>query len=60
MKNAEDWLLSLVSCQSHLDRLMLLRAVQADALRWAANLTGVLSRVTALDKADELDPPPKK
>lgn len=60
MKSAEEWQLNLACSQSHWDRLQLIRAIQADALRWAANLTGVLSRVTALDKADELDPPPKK
>lgn len=36
------------------------RVIQADALRWAANLSGPLHRKAALEKADELDPPEKK
>lgn len=60
MKSAEDWQVSLVCSKTHWDRLVLIRAIQADALRWAANLAGPLHRQRAIEKADELDPPPKK
>lgn len=60
MKLAEDWAACCHMETKDEDFVNFIRAVQADALRWAANLTGVLSRVTALDKADELDPRPKK
>lgn len=60
MKSKEEWAACCHMETSDDNFLNFIAAVQADAIRWAANLTGVLSRITALDKADELDPPPPK
>lgn len=60
MRDAEEWIGSLGNGQSALLSVSDVRQIQADALRWAANLSGDLSVVTALEKADELDPPPSK
>ena len=60
MKEAEDWQVNLVCSQSHWDRLVLIRAIQADALRWAANLSGEEATEFILKEADKLDPPKAK
>lgn len=65
MKPADEWAAGLAMEEGWgYDRedaaRRFIQAVQADALRWAANLSGALHRKTVLDKADELDPPSKK
>ena len=63
MIEAEDWA-SYFAAPSELEdkrNIASIRKIQADAIRWATNLSGPLRGQTALAKADELDPPePKK
>lgn len=49
MKLAQDW------AGDRPELTGLLRHVQADALRWAANISGVLQNVTILERADLLE-----
>lgn len=60
MRDAEEWVLCLNVMGAREHSIKVIRLIQADAIRWAANLSGDLSVVTALEKADELDPPPSK
>jgi hypothetical protein len=55
MKNAEEWLIAVenVGPTKHVH---IIRQIQADALRWAANLSGSLHRAWALEAAEKLDP----
>jgi len=64
MIDAKDWSLIWSDNLSAEERKALAHVfalAQADAIRWATNLSGPLRGQTALAKADELDPPePKK
>ena len=51
MRTAEDW-----ASETGVP-VWAVRQIQADAIRWATNLTGDLHRLICLEKADELDPP---
>lgn len=59
MKKAEEWILmfDLVSGGIMDARAVrIVRWIQADALRYAANMSGDLKNVALLKEADELDP----
>ena len=55
MKTPEDWASIMIGDID--ENVFLARRIQADAIRWAANLSGDLATTAALAKADELDPP---
>ena len=62
MKTDRDWIDCGTGEDGQIaDLALFIRKIQADAIRWATNLSGPLRGQTALAKADELDPPePKK
>jgi hypothetical protein len=55
MKPAETWLLAFQSFPPHLHG-QIIRKIQADSIRWVANLSGSLHRAWALEVAEKLDP----
>lgn len=56
MRLAEEWVLSMDVPPLSVREVRVIRAIQADALRYAANMTGDLKNVYLLKEADELDP----
>jgi hypothetical protein len=55
MKTAEAWI--AVLNDNRQSWTVTVRQIQADALRYAANLSGLSHRTYILARADELDPP---
>jgi len=55
MRLAEEWVLSLDVVGRVDQAIRAVRHIQADALRYAANMSGDIKNVKLLEEADELD-----
>lgn len=55
MKKAEEWVLALDVPGSPVAAIRTVRCIQADALRYAADMSGDMKNVILLKEADELE-----